>query len=780
MVFKIKKIDLIICSALVIIGFNILVYNLDAKTLYWDEVYTTYVSRKAPLEIINHLYSIKTNPPLFYLISHPIVINYNSDFIIRLIPLTFGLLSIIAIYFFNLSINNRATALLSATLLMILPYFILYSKFFKMYTLFTLLSILSYHFFFKILYRKKGKNDNKYFIISNVLGLYTHSWFALLVLTEFLVFIIFYLFKKIKFKKMLINFFIIALFFLPWIPNYISALSIRYNIDSQSSINFLEFFNVYFRDYDFFFSILLFIPIGILIIKKEYRKFALYLLLFIPLIILYTTNYNFYSGDFRYFLFLLPLCITLISITLSNIRLPNIKLLQKKGTLVNAINILIYSVLLIYILNYILIPATSAYLGGTVHWVRHEQFMAEFLEENVKENDAISINDGSLKEIVEWYSSERLKEMINQPTGNLDKNGTLWFIIPNSGDFYEIMRNFQPINQNISQANSLGCTNFGSIIAQPINLTNPSISLIEIRFSKSHKTPDYNLTLEIHRDLNNKPSGEIVHNKSFKPIESSINKIYLNLNNLNTSEQYWLVFKPEEKSDSGYTIVTYKKESGNALVWIKGWFKWEGQDVSYEIYYNNTDDLSEKRVFSDIFRFGNFNVYKASRTNRKIEIPVTEGNWSLELNGPALLINSNSFSNISLRKLEYDGYLFPTMDRELGEIEYFLKSKDNSVIKEISLNVITCVPYNKSFVKILVFNNSNLIDECTIVGGGHVDVRGEHISLKDALLTLKDLNLTQVTLKFQVYADSDKPIYLGVNEDVKLKLSKLEFNVTSL
>jgi mannosyltransferase len=132
---------------------------LDDESLWLDEGTSLRIAKMETLEIVK--LESDANPPLYYLILHLwMKIFGDSEFSVRFPSLIFGSATIF-IVFKLLSSFDGEIALLSSLLTSISTFLVFYSQEARAYSLFLMISALSYLFFLEAL--KKG--ETKFFIL---------------------------------------------------------------------------------------------------------------------------------------------------------------------------------------------------------------------------------------------------------------------------------------------------------------------------------------------------------------------------------------------------------------------------------------------------------------------------------------------------------------------------------------------------------------------------------------------------------------------------------------
>ncbi|MGB9911530.1 MAG: glycosyltransferase family 39 protein [Microgenomates group bacterium] len=179
-------------------------------SLWGDEAWAATLAVK-PLWQIIKIVSHDTSPPLYYLFLHLwMKIFGTSELAIRSLSFLFFLLTVIVVYHLASFLWNKKTAFLASLLVFANPFLFNYAFEGRMYALLALTSTASIYFFLR--------NFRWPFILTTTAALYTHHFSLLVVFWE----IIWRFFQKKPFslKKFLAvysDFFLIALFYLPWL-----------------------------------------------------------------------------------------------------------------------------------------------------------------------------------------------------------------------------------------------------------------------------------------------------------------------------------------------------------------------------------------------------------------------------------------------------------------------------------------------------------------------------------------------------------------------------------
>jgi mannosyltransferase len=206
------------------LGIFLRVFLLDDESLWLDEGTSLRIAKMKTLEIVK--LESDANPPLYYLILHLwIKIFGDSEFSVRFPSLIFGSATIF-IVFKLLSSFDGEIALLSSLLTSISTFLVFYSQEARAYSLFLMISALSYLFLLEAL----RKGETKFFILytlSVVLMLYTHIYSFFVVFSHIVFVSLCYINRIKKFSL----FFSLSLLF--YIPRAIVVFNQARNITSQ-------------------------------------------------------------------------------------------------------------------------------------------------------------------------------------------------------------------------------------------------------------------------------------------------------------------------------------------------------------------------------------------------------------------------------------------------------------------------------------------------------------------------------------------------------------------
>ncbi|MDZ4711797.1 MAG: glycosyltransferase family 39 protein [bacterium] len=213
---------------IIILSAAIRFYNIDQKNLWFDEIYSWKISQGDVVQIVSET-SGDIHPPLYY----TVLKNWNklfSDSVIsmRILSVLFSLLSIFFIYRISkLFFKDDLPVIMILLMYAVSPLNIYYSQEVRMLNLNLLLCLGSVYFFYCFINKSSGMNGLLYTLFT-VLAIYTHYFAFLILFTEVVVLMIFYLTKnvsKLSIKKYAGYFLVINIFYLPWYPTFFQQIS---------------------------------------------------------------------------------------------------------------------------------------------------------------------------------------------------------------------------------------------------------------------------------------------------------------------------------------------------------------------------------------------------------------------------------------------------------------------------------------------------------------------------------------------------------------------------
>ena len=187
--------------------------------------------------------------PLYHLILHFWQGIFNNSIIsARYLSLLISIISIPFVYILASKIYTKKIALMTTIIFILSPFVNWYANEARMYSLLLLLAVLNSIFFLNIL-KKDNKTNWIGFIITAILGIYTHYFYWLFLISNALFYLVSYKqFASKLFYKFIISSVIIILAITPWIYYVISlgsAANTKPALQSPTSIDFFNIFSQY-------------------------------------------------------------------------------------------------------------------------------------------------------------------------------------------------------------------------------------------------------------------------------------------------------------------------------------------------------------------------------------------------------------------------------------------------------------------------------------------------------------------------------------------------------
>lgn len=206
---------------IIFVAINILCKSLFliSQPICIDEPFTIYHAQFDFFNLINYLKNYN-NPPLFEIILHFWIKLFGITAIgVRLLPMIFSSLTVFFIYRIGIKFFNKRIAILSSALFTLSTINIYFAHDCRVYSLFVLLTTISFYLFFTLLKSKERFSWLNVLIFSLVnLSLIYGHYFGFFVLgLEFLITILFYLRDKGVLIRYFAGSFFILAFYIPQI-----------------------------------------------------------------------------------------------------------------------------------------------------------------------------------------------------------------------------------------------------------------------------------------------------------------------------------------------------------------------------------------------------------------------------------------------------------------------------------------------------------------------------------------------------------------------------------
>jgi mannosyltransferase len=212
-----KKNARVMIALLILFVIALSVFAFSKQSLRLDESQSIWQTSHSLLETYNIL-AKDVHVPLYETMLHFWIVFFgNGVATVRILSMIFFVLSIPSLYMLGSYAYNRRVGVLASILFCISPFMNWYGNEARMYSLFVLVTILNQYFFIR-LWREKNSAAWWGYTITGLLGVYTHYFFALPLLTQ----AVFYFFNRDIFEKKALKKFIrtaiiLTIAILPWV-----------------------------------------------------------------------------------------------------------------------------------------------------------------------------------------------------------------------------------------------------------------------------------------------------------------------------------------------------------------------------------------------------------------------------------------------------------------------------------------------------------------------------------------------------------------------------------
>lgn len=199
--------------------------HLGTHSLWFDEMGQVIAATSNWPELFKAVAS-HLSPPLDYVLLKPITYLGTSDWMVRFPAFLYGSATLIIMYLFTRRIANEPTAVLATLLLAFSPMAIAYSQEARMYSLYLLLSLLSYVLAYDY-YQAPNWKRAVYLGLVNGLLLLTHYFGFVVVGLEMTLLMIAHGLRGAKAKDWFwlgISLGASVLIFLPWLPSFLGQI----------------------------------------------------------------------------------------------------------------------------------------------------------------------------------------------------------------------------------------------------------------------------------------------------------------------------------------------------------------------------------------------------------------------------------------------------------------------------------------------------------------------------------------------------------------------------
>ncbi len=218
----------LILLIILILGLFLRIYDLGNESMWEDEVFSIRLANLGFFQIVGET-SQDVHPPLYYMILHYWINLFgNSEFSTRFLSVIFGFFAIFMIYKVGSLIFDREVGILGSLILGLSLFHIHYSQEARMYSLMSLLTLLSIYFFIKLL-KERSLLVSIGYILSSILLMYTHNYGLFIIIAQNIyIFTLFLLSREayqLNFTRWILLQVILIVLFTPWINILIQQIT---------------------------------------------------------------------------------------------------------------------------------------------------------------------------------------------------------------------------------------------------------------------------------------------------------------------------------------------------------------------------------------------------------------------------------------------------------------------------------------------------------------------------------------------------------------------------
>lgn len=207
-----------------IFGFIFRMSYLNKAALTDDEIYCYYLAKQAfPFGILNTIFNQDIHAPLYFFILHFWMKLFGeSDVILRLLSVIFGIINIPVGYFIGKKLLSKKLGLIIAAFISFSGLLIYYSQEVKFYSLLPLLVSLSFLYLIDVMKKEKpALYDYAGLIVSNLAILYTYTFGVIFIFFQAFLFFLYLIVTKRAFKKFIFAQLITVGLFFPYLIVFI-------------------------------------------------------------------------------------------------------------------------------------------------------------------------------------------------------------------------------------------------------------------------------------------------------------------------------------------------------------------------------------------------------------------------------------------------------------------------------------------------------------------------------------------------------------------------------
>ena len=173
-------------AAITLLAFALRVYHLDGQSLWYDEGFSVYLAQMSMGEITART-AADIQPPVYYYLLHGWMLALGrSEVALRLLSAVFGVLTVPLVFLLARRLLGAGAGLLAALLIAVSPFHVWYAQEARMYTLVTMLGVLSSWLALRLAGDDAARRAGRpalwaAYALTNVVAVYTHYYAFFLV-----------------------------------------------------------------------------------------------------------------------------------------------------------------------------------------------------------------------------------------------------------------------------------------------------------------------------------------------------------------------------------------------------------------------------------------------------------------------------------------------------------------------------------------------------------------------------------------------------------------------
>ncbi|MBI2664403.1 glycosyltransferase family 39 protein [Candidatus Woesearchaeota archaeon] len=216
----------LIIGGILLLAVAVRLYGLTAESIWFDEAFSIYVAQQ-PASTIMSLPD--TNPPLHILgMSFLVKLFGATAFWARLPSVLFGAGAVLFSYLVFKKIFGEKTAVISALIVALSSYHIIFSQEARMYAMLGFMALLSMHAYISYL-QTPTRKTGMYYTAATILLAFTHVYGLLLILTQNIFYYMIYRKYQRSMKHWALMQIIVFIFYLQWLPTLLQQAALVQN-----------------------------------------------------------------------------------------------------------------------------------------------------------------------------------------------------------------------------------------------------------------------------------------------------------------------------------------------------------------------------------------------------------------------------------------------------------------------------------------------------------------------------------------------------------------------